>query len=165
MMKHIETIKSIAVTLLFILMVVLAGFYIVNTQRLTVKGDSGAQLDSLLVIRGGDTENAGYDKTLVMPASVAFCENGRMYACLYDGNVMYDMYGVFSETLTLLLGPQSKAVLSENGEELCHGWITGFFPASNPRYAVTVLAEHGGYGNDSAAPIFKEIVDEMMNRK
>nr|MBQ4319022.1 hypothetical protein [Clostridia bacterium] len=117
-MKHIETIKSIAVTLLFILMVVLAGFYIVNTQRLTVKGDSGAQLDSLLVIRGGDTENAGYDKTLVMPASVAFCENGRMYACLYDGNVMYDMYGVFSETLTLLLGPQSKAVLSENGEEL-----------------------------------------------
>jgi penicillin-binding protein 2 len=56
-------------------------------------------------------------------------------------------------------------IFDENGEELCHGWITGFFPASNPRYAVTVLAEHGGYGNDSAAPIFKEIVDEMMNRK
>ncbi|MBR5514266.1 MAG: penicillin-binding protein 2 [Ruminococcus sp.] len=56
-------------------------------------------------------------------------------------------------------------IYDESGEELCHGWITGFYPASNPRYAITVLAEHGGYGNDSAAPVFKEIVDEMMMRE
>lgn len=53
----------------------------------------------------------------------------------------------------------------DNGEELCHGWITGFFPASSPRYAITVLSEDGGYGNDTAAPVFREIVDEMMSRK
>ena len=56
-------------------------------------------------------------------------------------------------------------IYDEKGEELCHGWITGFFPASNPRYAITVLAEHGGYGNDTAAPVFREIIDEMMMRK
>lgn len=55
-------------------------------------------------------------------------------------------------------------IYDENGEELCHGWITGFFPASHPRYAVTVLAEHAGYGNDTAAPIFKEVVDEIIDR-
>lgn len=49
----------------------------------------------------------------------------------------------------------------ENGEEYCHGWITGFFPASSPKYAITVLVEDGGYGNDSAAPIFRDIVDTM----
>ncbi len=49
----------------------------------------------------------------------------------------------------------------EKGEEYCHGWVTGFFPASSPRYAITVLVEDGGYGNDTAAPIFREIVDTM----
>ena len=47
----------------------------------------------------------------------------------------------------------------ENGVEYCHGWITGFFPANIPEYAVTVLAEDGGYGNEAAAPVFKEIAE------
>lgn len=49
----------------------------------------------------------------------------------------------------------------DDGEELCHAWITGFFPAYAPKYAVTVLVEDGGYGNDAAAPIFSEIADRM----
>lgn len=52
---------------------------------------------------------------------------------------------------------------SADGEELCHGWITGFFPLSSPKYAVTVLCEDGGYGNDCAAPIFKEIIERITN--
>ncbi len=50
----------------------------------------------------------------------------------------------------------------ENGEEICHGWITGYFPLSQPKYAVTVLCEGGGYGNESAAPVFKEIAERIM---
>ena len=42
----------------------------------------------------------------------------------------------------------------ENGDELEHGWFSGFFPAENPRYVVTVLAENSGFGNDTAAPVF-----------
>ncbi len=49
----------------------------------------------------------------------------------------------------------------ENGNEEYNAWITGFFPADNPEYAVTVLVEDGGYGNDSAAPIFREIADKI----
>ncbi len=48
------------------------------------------------------------------------------------------------------------------GQELCHGWITGFFPTDSPRYTVTVFVENGGYGNESAAPIFRTIIDQMM---
>ncbi len=51
----------------------------------------------------------------------------------------------------------------ENGTELCHAWITGYFPIDQPEYAVTVLVEDGGYGNDAAAPVFKSIADEIMN--
>lgn len=49
----------------------------------------------------------------------------------------------------------------KKGEELCHAWITGFFPADNPKYAVTVLVEDGGYGNDVSAPVFREIADRI----
>ncbi|MBQ9695986.1 MAG: hypothetical protein IJV58_06130 [Oscillospiraceae bacterium] len=45
--------------------------------------------------------------------------------------------------------------------ELCHGWITGYFPMEDPTYAVTVLAEDGGYGNDAAAPVFRAIADAV----
>lgn len=51
----------------------------------------------------------------------------------------------------------------ENGEELCHAWITGFFPADAPEYAVTVLIEDGGYGNDAAAPVFREIAGKIAD--
>lgn len=49
----------------------------------------------------------------------------------------------------------------EDGNEYCHGWITGFFPAYKPKYVLTVLVEDGGYGNDVAAPVFKKIADEI----
>lgn len=51
----------------------------------------------------------------------------------------------------------------ENGEEYCHGWVTGFFPAYDPRFTVTVLAEDAGYGNDAAAPVFREIIESMRD--
>lgn len=51
----------------------------------------------------------------------------------------------------------------ENGNEYCHGWITGFFPLHEPKYAVTVLAEDAGYGNDTAAPVFKAIIEAMKD--
>lgn len=50
----------------------------------------------------------------------------------------------------------------QEGNELCNGWITGFFPCNTPHYAVTVLCEDGGYGNDCAAPVFRDIADGIM---
>ena len=52
---------------------------------------------------------------------------------------------------------------NKKGEELCHAWITGFFPARKPKYAVTVLIENGGYGNDAAAPVFRRIAEKIAD--
>lgn len=41
-----------------------------------------------------------------------------------------------------------------------HGWITAFAPYKNPKYAITILVEHGG-GSRSASPILVDIVNEM----
>jgi penicillin-binding protein 2 len=51
-----------------------------------------------------------------------------------------------------------------NGTELCHAWMTGYFPLDKPKYAVTVLVEDGGYGNDAAAPVFRTIAETLTAR-
>lgn len=39
------------------------------------------------------------------------------------------------------------------------------FPAETPKYAIVVLVEGGESGSDTAAPIFKEIADEILLRE
>ncbi len=44
-----------------------------------------------------------------------------------------------------------------------HGWYTGFFPAENPMFSMCVFVEDGKSGSETAAPIFKEIAEKIMN--
>ncbi|MGZ3299227.1 MAG: penicillin-binding transpeptidase domain-containing protein, partial [Asticcacaulis sp.] len=39
-----------------------------------------------------------------------------------------------------------------------HAWFIAFAPADAPRYACSVIVEHGGFGAHSAAPIAREIM-------
>lgn len=73
-----------------------------------------------------------------------------------SSNARSDLITVGAKTSTAQTGR-----FDENGEELCNAWITGFFPAYSPRYVLTVLVEDGGYGNDSAAPIFRRIAERI----
>ena len=43
-----------------------------------------------------------------------------------------------------------------------HGWMTGFIPANNPQYAITILIEHGQSGGN-AGPIMVRIANELYN--
>ena len=47
------------------------------------------------------------------------------------------------------------------GDETVHGWFTGYFPAEDPQYTVTVIAENGKTGSSSALPVFEEIVNYL----
>ena len=50
---------------------------------------------------------------------------------------------------------------TQGGEEIYNAWFSGYFPAENPRYAVTVLVENGGEGALSCAPIFRAIAESV----
>jgi penicillin-binding protein 2 len=39
-----------------------------------------------------------------------------------------------------------------------HAWFVAFAPADDPRYAISVMVEHGGFGSDAAAPKAREIM-------
>ncbi len=58
-------------------------------------------------------------------------------------------------------GKTGSAESGNNGAYTVHGWFTGFFPADNPEYTVTVIAENGKTGSSSALPVFEEIVNSL----
>lgn len=51
-----------------------------------------------------------------------------------------------------------------NGNKVNHGWISGYYPEKNPKYAITVFIEGTKENSKSAIPIFKEIC-QIINKK
>jgi penicillin-binding protein 2 len=56
---------------------------------------------------------------------------------------------------------------AENAANANHAIFTGFAPAHDPQYAVSVVVEHGGSGSGAAAPIAKDAMMEVqgLNKK
>ena len=59
-------------------------------------------------------------------------------------------------------GKTGSAEATEEGEEVVHGWFTGFLPAKDPRYVITVFAEQGGSGRAAAVPVFGELARFLL---
>jgi len=49
-------------------------------------------------------------------------------------------------------------------KERDHALFVGYAPMDNPRYAVSVVVEHGGGGSSTAAPIARDILAEAQRR-
>jgi penicillin-binding protein 2 len=45
-----------------------------------------------------------------------------------------------------------------------HAWFVAFAPVKDPRYAISVLVEHGGSGSSAAAPIAKKVIKKVIER-
>ena len=135
-------------------------------NRMTAAIANGGKLYMSRLIKGitADGETVSNEKlkqyTRVMGEIQAKKLRDMMISAVYDtegSNAKPQRVKVGAKTSTAQTGR-----MDERGEEFCHAWITGFYPADKPRYAVTVLVEDGGYGNDAAAPVFAEIADRIM---
>ncbi len=94
-----------------------------------------------------------------LPRNAAYFLQGLMIAAINENpqsNALPEQVYAAAKTSTAQTGRYD-----EEGNEYCHAWITGYFPIEEPEYAVTVLVEDGGYGNDAAAPVFREIADRI----
>jgi penicillin-binding protein 2 len=49
-------------------------------------------------------------------------------------------------------------------KERDHAWFVAFAPAKDPKYAISVLVEHGGSGSSAAAPVAKKIIKKVIER-
>lgn len=45
-----------------------------------------------------------------------------------------------------------------------HALFTAFAPYKSPRYAITIVIEHGGTGSSEAAPIAKKVIKKVLDR-
>lgn len=72
-----------------------------------------------------------------------------------------------SSELVAIAGKTSSAETGwvEDGQEMVQAWFGGFFPAEEPKFAMAVLCENGRSGAGSAAPLFKEIAEEVCRAK
>ncbi len=43
-----------------------------------------------------------------------------------------------------------------------HGWFVAIAPVDNPKYVITVFAEHGGSGSGAAAPVARSMINKMV---
>lgn len=54
-------------------------------------------------------------------------------------------------------GKTGSAEMISDKNQTVHGWITGYAPAEEPEYTITVFVENGGSGSGSAGPVFEKI--------
>jgi len=58
------------------------------------------------------------------------------------------------------LAGKTGTAQNPGGED--HGWFVGYAPVDSPRIVVAVIAEHGGHGSTSAAPIAAKVVSAYL---
>lgn len=66
-----------------------------------------------------------------------------------------------SNTHVAIAGKTGSAEAGNGTDGVVHGWFTGYFPAEDPEYTVTVIAEDGKTGSGSALPVFEKIVNYL----
>lgn len=92
----------------------------------------------------------------VLPDSVCDKVNTMLGLTVTDGSgklakpMCYDAAG---KTATAQTG------WIKNGEEVCHTWFAGYYPAQNPRYVIVVFNEVGSSSSTDCAPVFRDIAD------
>jgi penicillin-binding protein 2 len=53
---------------------------------------------------------------------------------------------------------EKEMTAAENKASANHAIFTGFAPSHDPKYAISVVVEHGKSGSGSAAPIAKDVM-------
>ncbi len=142
-----------------------------QVNQMTCAIANGGQVPVLRLIKGitVDGKNTANEKPPQLSAVISSDTSAglrrMMTAAIRDNenaNAYSPIVKIAAKTSTAQTGRYD-----DEGNEYCHGWITGFFPADSPKYALTVLIEDGGYGNDAAAPLFREIAEKisLLERK
>jgi cell division protein FtsI/penicillin-binding protein 2 len=98
-------------------------------------------------------ENQEIPGTRVLSQQVAM-EIGRMME-----EVCLTGTAAGAQVNTFIAGKTGSAESSTPDGETVHGWFTGYFPAEQPTYTVTVFVENGKTGSGSALPVFEKIVN------
>jgi penicillin-binding protein 2 len=78
-------------------------------------------------------------------------------------NAKYKIAGKTGTAQVFTLKENQKYKASEVEErKRDHAWFIAYAPADDPKIAVSVLVENGGFGNTAAAPIARKVLDTYL---
>lgn len=75
------------------------------------------------------------------------------------------MYGVGDEAYVEVHGSAGKtgsAQVADVTGEYINAWFSGYVPQKEPRYTITILVHKGESGGETAAPLFRQISEELL---
>lgn len=132
------------------------------TAMLNVIVNDGVYIEPRLV-KGFKDENGKYSKHFSMGPSrkVISYETARELKHLLG---LVTAEGVGKEAMVPGFGSAGKtgsAELTRNSAKV-NAWFCGFAPYDKPKYLVTVLVEEGVSGGTTAAPLFREIMEDIL---
>jgi cell division protein FtsI/penicillin-binding protein 2 len=55
----------------------------------------------------------------------------------------------------------AQSGIYNDGKEVLNTWFAGFYPYTNPKYAIVVMREDGTSGAGDCCPIFRSIVEKL----
>jgi penicillin-binding protein 2 len=102
------------------------------------------------------------DIDLVKRAMVAVTQPGGT-AVAASAGALYHIAGKTGTAQVVGIKQGEKYDASKLGERhRDHAWFISFAPAENPKIVVVVLAENGGHGGGTAAPIARKVMDYYL---
>lgn len=113
------------------------------------------------------------DQMMVKPKHLALIQEGMNRVINTPGGTAYgkriDIKGFemagktgTSQVISKREGEMSKTE-SDHYQNQNHAIFVGFAPVSNPKYAISVVVEHGKSGSAAAAPIGRDVILEVQN--
>lgn len=137
-----------------------------QVTRMTAAIANGGVLPAACVVKGYVDENGTFTPAVrdsgegerVLSQENAAAIQKMMEKVVTDGTGKQaaGLYAAAGKTGTAETGQINE------GNPVVQSWFTGYFPAENPRYVVTVLAEDAQNTNGKATPLFCEISNKVM---
>lgn len=96
-------------------------------------------------------------------------DSGKRAISIQTAKTVQSMLGMVTRTGTgrkawiVPWGSAGKTGSAQVGREKTDAWFSGYAPVNNPRYTVTVLVNDGESGGKTAAPVFKEIMQNILS--
>ena len=83
--------------------------------------------------------------------------------------IFLKIYGKIEDTIEYEKDDRIKVKTISEQESLKykdrdHALFVAFAPVNDPKYAISVVVEHGGSGSKAAAPIAKKVIKKVLDR-
>ena len=93
-------------------------------------------------------------------------QGGTSFASRLSGNFKFGGKTGTSQVTTISVSDREESTMNNKAYQFRdHALFSGFGPVNDPKYAITVVIEHGGAGSVAAAPVASSLFDFLFKKR